>query len=116
MDDNYDQSLPDGDVSEMKIFKEMEKNFNDESAPGQTVDVAGTCRHMHMLALNVVKRLGLKMALPSSLPNNNWLPCEHGDFKSQQSISDDTRKLQKNETGKWSRGCGSNFTTKHFAK
>ena len=62
MNDNYDEKLPNGDVSELKIFSEMQKNFNGESALSKTVDVAGTCRHMHMLALNTAKSLGLKMA------------------------------------------------------
>ena len=71
MNDNYDETLPDGDVSELKIFSEMQKDFNGESVISPTVDVAGTCRHMHMLALQNGEGLGFKMAYLLHYPTSS---------------------------------------------
>ena len=69
MEDNYDKTLPSGEVSTKSLYKEMHKD-NMGSGKGRK-NVAGVCRHMHQLALKMARKMGLKMSYGISYPTAN---------------------------------------------
>ena len=69
MNDNYDKTLPTGEVSMKTLYKEMHKD-NIGAGDGRA-NVAGVCRHMHQLALKMARKMGLKMSYGISYPTAN---------------------------------------------